>query len=163
MSEAFSSKVFQPALFQFEADFADSLRCIPMCVRYKLDTCGVKLKLPHWNQLTQPDRETLVTLPCTTEPEIAAYRSHLHQLVQAHSNETPSDLPIDPQPDWLNVSTIPDSVQEQGEKVGVQLTLDQWAGLTPIQRFALIKLSRSQHENKNFLPALQEFQLVETA
>ncbi|HEY9298982.1 MAG TPA: nitrate reductase associated protein, partial [Phormidium sp.] len=25
--------------FQFEADFVNSLRCIPMQVRYKLDTC----------------------------------------------------------------------------------------------------------------------------
>ena len=150
-------------IFQFEADFADSLRCIPMCVRYKLDTCGVKLKLPHWNQFTQPERETLLTLPCTTELEIAAYRSHLRQLVQTHCSELPSDLSIDPHPDWLNGSKIPDSVQEQGEKVGVQLTLGQWESLTPIQRFVLIKLSRLQHENKNFLPALQEFHLVETA
>lgn len=31
--------------FQFEADFIQTLRCIPLSVRYKLDTCGVKLKL----------------------------------------------------------------------------------------------------------------------
>jgi hypothetical protein len=31
--------------------------------------------------------------------------------------------------------------------------------LTPLQRFALIKLTRSQHENNNFLPALIEFGL----
>jgi len=31
--------------FQFEADFVDSLRCIPMQVRFKLATCGIKLKL----------------------------------------------------------------------------------------------------------------------
>jgi hypothetical protein len=42
----------------------------------------------------------------------------------------------------------------------VDLTLQQWASLTPLQRFALIKLSRSGHENSNFLPALQEFQLA---
>ncbi len=33
------------SLFQFEADFVASLRCIPIQVRYKLDTCGIKLKL----------------------------------------------------------------------------------------------------------------------
>jgi hypothetical protein len=37
--------------FAFETDFATSLRCIPllrcmpMVVRYRLDRCGVKLKL----------------------------------------------------------------------------------------------------------------------
>lgn len=37
-----------PVFFAFESDFVDSLRCIPMVVRYKLDTCGIKLKLPEW-------------------------------------------------------------------------------------------------------------------
>jgi hypothetical protein len=149
-----------PDFFQFESDFVDSLRCIPMCVRYKLDTCGVKLKLPHWNQLSQTERQTLVELPCETSAEIQTYRSHLHQLVQAHSGETPSDLPIDPHPDWQNAAQIPESVKNQSDSVGVSLALEQWASLTPLQRFALIKLSRSQHENKNFLPALREFHLL---
>jgi hypothetical protein len=28
-----------PVLFKFESDFVDSLRCIPMVVRLKLDLC----------------------------------------------------------------------------------------------------------------------------
>ncbi|MEN9210118.1 MAG: nitrate reductase associated protein [Thermostichus sp. DG02_2_bins_29] len=39
------------------------------------------------------------------------------------------------------------------------ISLDFWKNLEDLQRFALIKLSRSNHENKNFLPALQEFGL----
>ncbi|MBD0342498.1 MAG: nitrate reductase associated protein, partial [Microcoleus sp. Co-bin12] len=35
--------------FEFEADFVEALRCIPMKVRLKLDTCGIKLKLQDWN------------------------------------------------------------------------------------------------------------------
>ncbi|MFM7384388.1 MAG: nitrate reductase associated protein, partial [Microcystaceae cyanobacterium] len=55
--------------FQFEQDFVASLRCIPMLVRMKLDTCGVKLKLTHWHQLDQTERQNLVTWPCTTPAE----------------------------------------------------------------------------------------------
>jgi hypothetical protein len=55
--------------FQFEADFVESLRCVPMQVRYKLDTCGVKLKLPDWNHFSQAERQQLVELPCETETE----------------------------------------------------------------------------------------------
>lgn len=146
--------------FAFEADFTDSLRCIPMIVRYKLDTCGVKLKLPEWNQLGAAERQQLVTLPCETETEVAAYRSQLRQWVTTQSGQPPTDLPIDPQPDWMNASTIPASVQDNAQSVGQAITPEQWATLTPLQRFALIKLSRSQHENRNFLPALQEFALV---
>jgi hypothetical protein len=147
--------------FQFESDFVDSLRCIPMQVRFNLDTCGVKLKLHHWNHLTAEERQALVTAPCNTSAEIETYRSRLHQVVQAHTGETPSDLPIDDHPAWLDATTVPDSVQTQAHSHGVNLTPEQWGRLTPLQRFALIKLSRSQHENKNFVPALKEFQLIE--
>jgi hypothetical protein len=147
-------------IFEFEADFAESLRCIPMQVRYKLDTCGVKLKLTHWNRLSPEERQTLVRRPCTTEAESQDYRSYLHQVVNSHMGEIPSDLPIDPNPAWLNEAIVPESVQEQGQSVGVKIDSAQWASLTPLQRFALVKLSRSQHENKNFLPALREFSIA---
>lgn len=146
--------------FQFESDFVDSLRCIPMQVRFKLDSCGVKLKLPHWHQFTSDERQALVMLPCSTESELQTYRAFLKQLVQDHGGEPPADLPIDDHPVWMDATTVPESVQAKAAEFDLVLTPDQWTTLTPLQRFALIKLSRSQHENRNFLPALQEFQLV---
>jgi hypothetical protein len=110
--------------------------------------------------LSQAERQQLVELPCVTETEIATYRSKLRQLVQSHTGDTPSDLSIDPQPAWMDATIIPDSVRVQAASIGQAIDLEQWAGLTPLQRFVLIKLSRSQHENKNFLPAMQEFHLV---
>lgn len=145
--------------FQFEADFTDSLRCIPMTVRYKLDSCGVKLKLHQWNRFSTAERQQLVDSACDSPAERAAYRSQLIGLIQGQG-ETPSELPVDPQPAWLDSAQIPAEVQEQAASVGQALSLDQWVGLSPLQRFALIKLSRSQHENSNFLPALREFNLV---
>jgi hypothetical protein len=146
--------------FKFEADFVDSLRCIPMQVRMKLDTCGVKLKLQHWHQFTQQERQSLVDMPCTTAEEIETYRQDVQQLVIKHIGTPASDLPVDPQPPWMDATTIPPSIQEKAQEFGISLTSQQWAALTPGQRFALIKLSRPSHENKNFLSALQEFQLV---
>lgn len=146
--------------FQFEADFVDTLRCIPMQVRYKLDTCGIKLKLPHWNQFNTTERQQLVEMPCATATEIQAYRSQLQQMVQAHTGELPADLPTDSHPVWLDATSIPVSVQTQAQSVDCSIPLAKWANLSPLQRFALIKLSRSQHENKNFLPALKEFDLA---
>jgi len=146
--------------FQFEADFVESLRCIPMQVRLKLDTCGVKLKLAQWNNFHAGDRQSLVTLPCETKAEAYAYKLFLQQIIQERTGTTASELTVDPAPEWLNTTTIPASVQAKAAEVGTLLTLTQWAGLTPLQRFALIKLSRSGHENNNFLPALQEFRLV---
>lgn len=147
--------------FQFEADFVDSLRCIPMQVRYKLDTCGIKLKLSDWNHFSQAERETLVDTPFTTEDEIQAYRQSLQELVLKQTGSLPSELPVESHPAWMDETAIPPSVQEKAQEFGVSLTPHQWAGLTPLQRFALIKLSRSSHENRNFLPALEEFHLIE--
>lgn len=146
--------------FQFEDDFVTTLRCIPMSVRYKLDTCGVKLKLSHWSQFSQQERQTLVEKPCTTPEEIQAYRDDLQQLVIHYTQSPASDLAVEPHPAWMNATTIPDSVQEKAQALGIKITLEQWKTLTPVQRFALIKLSRPSHENHNFLPALQEFNLV---
>ena len=146
--------------FKFEADFVDSLRCIPMQVRMKLDTCGIKLKLTHWHQFTQQERQSLVEMPCTTAEEIETYRQYLQQVVIEHTGIPASELPVDPYPAWIDATTIPPSIQEKAQELGVSLTSQQWAALTPAQRFALIKLSRPSHENKNFLPALKEFQVV---
>ncbi|BCL35500.1 nitrate reductase associated protein [Nostoc sp. MS1] len=146
--------------FKFEADFVDSLRCIPMQVRYKLDTCGIKLKLSDWNHMTQVERGALVKLPCSTVTEIQAYQEYLQQLIIKNTGTPPTNLPIEPEPAWLNSSTVPDSIQDKAQEIGLTITLSQWANLTTLQRFALIKLSRSGHENHNFPKAIAEFNLV---
>jgi hypothetical protein len=146
--------------FKFEQDFVASLRCVPMQVRYKLDTCGIKLKLNQWSQFTQVDREALVSEPCDDD-SVLSYQALVRQMIHARTGETASELAIDPAPPWFDSSTIPESVQTKAETVGVTLSPQQWEALEPLKRFALIKLSRSGHENNNFLPALQEFRLVD--
>lgn len=146
--------------FRFESDFVESLRCIPMQVRYKLDTCGVKLKLKHWHEFPQSVRQEAVERPCQTPAEQAHYRTWLQQQAIAHTDLPAKDLPIDDNPPWLNPEEVPSNVVEKAREFNATITLQQWQDLTPLQRFALLKLSRPGHENKNFLPALKEFELV---
>ncbi len=146
--------------FQFEQDFVESLRCIPMQVRLKLDTCGIKLKLPQWHKFSPQERQALVELSCTTESEIKTYRELLQRLVLEHAGVPATDLPVDPNPAWMDATTIPVDTQAAAWELGVKVTPEQWSELTIEQRFALIKLSRSNHENENFLPALKEFHLI---
>ena len=63
--------------FRFEQEFIESLHCIPMIVRFKLDTCGVKLKLMHWNQFTSQEKQVLVNMACETSEEAKLYRDFL--------------------------------------------------------------------------------------
>lgn len=147
-------------IFQFEADFVESLRCIPMVVRYKLDTCGIKLKLDHWNQFSADEKQTLIDKSCHPGTEAIAYRDYLQHLVTAYTGNPAADLPIDPHPLWLDGSKIPEHVQKKAIACNLGLAIEQWAALEPLQRFALIKLSRPSHENRNFLPAAKEFSLI---
>ncbi|MBW4551370.1 MAG: nitrate reductase associated protein [Aphanocapsa sp. GSE-SYN-MK-11-07L] len=48
--------------FQFEADFVESLRCIPIQVRLKLDTCGIKRKVSEWNRFSEESRLNLIEI-----------------------------------------------------------------------------------------------------
>lgn len=146
--------------FQFEADFVGSLQCIPMQVRMKLDNCGVKLKLVHWNKFSQSERQILVDMTCVKLDEIKTYREYLQDLVKSKTGQPAKELAIEPHPPWLNGKLIPDTVQTKAQVSQVNISLEQWSNLSPAQRFALIKLSRPSHENKNFIPALKEFEII---
>lgn len=146
--------------FQFEQDFVASLHCIPMLVRMKLDTCGIKLKLEQWNKFELADRQQLIDQPCNSLAEANDYKQFLTALIAQRTGQSAKALAVDPHPAWENANIVPEAVQTKAASVDQLIQPAQWANLTPIQRFALIKLSRSSHENSNFLPAMQEFGLT---
>ena len=150
--------------FKFEADFVESLRCIPMQVRYNLDTCGVKLKLAHWNGFSEAQKQALVEQSCESAEEAAAYREFLQGLIVAQAGAPAKLLPVEEHPAWLDANPVPREVAMKAEAVGLTISSEnwsaRWAKLSPLQRFALIKLSRPSHENLNFIPAMQEFGIV---
>ncbi|MEY3300341.1 MAG: hypothetical protein RLZZ597_3601 [Cyanobacteriota bacterium] len=148
------------SLFRFELDFADTLHCVPMGVRLKLDTCGIKLSLAQWNQFDRAERQQLIDRPCDQPEAIVAYGNYLATLVDQHHSGPLKTLAVDPHPPWHRADGIPPSVQQRTEVLGLALTVAQWQSLSPLQRFALVKLSRPSHENHNFLPALKEFGLI---
>jgi len=148
-------------LFAFEQDFVDSLRCIPMAVRLKLDVCGIKLSLRQWSRFTQTDRRRLLTTPCVTPAEVAAYHSELADLVMRRAREAARPLAEAPCWQWDDPSRLPVVVCDYARSIGVSPPAgSQWRALTRLQRFALIKLTRDNHDNVNFEPALREFGLV---
>ncbi|WP_236748208.1 nitrate reductase associated protein [Acetobacter aceti] len=145
-------------LFIFEMDFADTLRCIPMVVRMKLDLCGVKLSLRQWSHFTVAERNGLIKHPVESLNERAAYRARLLQLIRMQAGEEPKFLPVVNSGVWQKSDTVPDIILETARLFGEQEpTPDQWCSLSPLQRFALIKLTRPGHDNLNFVPAMREF------
>jgi hypothetical protein len=147
-------------IFDFESDFAGALYCIPMSVRLKLDNVGVKVSLKQWNKLARDERDQLLIRPCNAPADRRAYRDYLVAAIEARTGDKASELAVAEHPEWLDDSRIPVQVSEYfAAESRSPLTLPQWTGLAPLQRYVLIKLTRPGHRNENFLPALREFGL----
>lgn len=144
-------------LFQFERDFQNDLRCIPMVIRHRLDLCGIKLSLKEWVRLGPEGRVELLARAIDEPHDFAAA---VDERVEQCMGAPPARCPIDPDPPWENTHRLPDDVATKAAAEGVSLTAEQWANLTPLQRFALCKLARSNHKNENFLPACREFGIL---
>jgi hypothetical protein len=147
--------------FLFEEDFIEkNVRCIPMIVRFKLDAVGIKLQLSQWSRFAVDDRIRLAVLPCTKENEISQYRAYLEKLIKEYCCDHPTYMTVDHDPEWNITGSIPGVLQNRLNESGYLLTIHQWKELSVLQRFALVKLSRSKHEHKNFPKAMREFGLV---
>jgi len=148
-------------IFEFERDFAGSLRCIPMVVRQKLDIVGIKMTLRQWSRLSREERGGLVNMFCDTDAEQDAYSALVQELILTRTDEPVGYLPPQALEDWRGAGRMPEGVALQAAADGVMApTLEQWARLSPLERFALIKLARSKHDNENFVPALKEFGIL---
>jgi len=147
-----------PALFSFEGDYQTDLRCIPMLVRHRLDECGIKLSLKDWVKLGPQLRATVLT--SAVSKKLEKFADTVEDLVARRTGAPPTRMDIDPAPAWADTQKIPDEVAAKAVAEQVVITPAQWAGLAPLQRFALFKLSRSSHKNENFVPACREFGVV---
>ncbi|MFD2287158.1 nitrate reductase maturation protein NarM [Pedobacter petrophilus] len=147
--------------FNFEEDFMeDNVRCIPMVVRFKMDAAGVKLKLSEWSKFQPEERVKLALMPTNHSETIESYHQYLVTLIAKYTGNTATELDIDQQPAWANLNQIPEMLVEKSNEIELNLSLHQWESLTDIQRFALLKLCRPGHENKNFPKAVKEFGLL---
>ena len=144
--------------FNFEEDFVEkNIRCIPMIVRFKLDACGIKLKLAEWSKMNAEEREDLAMAACETPEGIAHYRDKLTRLVFERTGNAVTSIPVPDHPPWSRTDEIPYTIREKLQETSFDLSLSQWQQLTHLQRFALLKLSYPGHENKNFPRAMVEF------
>ncbi len=147
--------------FKFEEDFIEeNVRCIPMIVRFKLDACGIKMKLNEWSKLTTDERVRLAEDPCHTTAEVQAYRQYVVERIKLRANQEATDLAVDQNPPWARTDDLPSSLSQKLTEANLSVSVRQWNNLDTLQRFALTKLSGSSHESKNFIKAVKEFELI---
>lgn len=149
--------------FQFEEDFIEkNVRCIPMIVRFKMDAAGIKLKLAEWSRFDVEERLILAIKPCTTEEQITGYKNYLADLVVKRTENEATEMEVNKFPVWADTDSVPEPLNEKAKEFGWNITVGQWKSLTDLQRFALTKLYKPGHENKNFPKAIREFGLART-
>lgn len=151
-------------LFEFEQDGRYPLRRIPMVMRFNLDACGIKISLTAWITLSREQREELVCMPCESDYEKNLYRARLAAMLAQHADNPDASIElveVEQAPAWQNRNGLPQDMIDSLQELGLPLpTFAYWSGLSDLQRFALIKLTRSGHKNANLLPAMKEFGLL---
>ena len=141
--------------FAFEHDFIGSWRCIPLCVRRKLDLIGLKLKLNHWLALTQEQRQQLVDWPDERQ-QLNALRDHLRDCTSSMADGMAKNLPPACGEPWQQPNRIPAELIDAAQKQGIELDANTWSELDELERFALCKLARPGHDHHNLPAAFNE-------
>ena len=147
--------------FLFEEDFVEkNIRCIPMIVRFKMDKAGIKLKLAEWSRFSMEERIELAKKTCSNEEEANLYNDYLAALIKKYTGRKATALMVDKNPAWTDTNRVPVVLNEKLKGFGWNISLQQWKGLSNLQRFALLKLCKKGHENNNFPGAMKEFKLL---
>ena len=92
---------------------------------------------------------------------MTAWRGELEELVHRRSTQPVEYMAVETAPLWRDESRVPPQLGEYA--AGAQVSppsAAQRAALSPLQRFALLKLCRAKHDNINFVPAMREFGLL---
>tara|TARA_B100001121_G_scaffold58108_1_gene51275 strand:+ start:267 stop:734 length:468 start_codon:yes stop_codon:yes gene_type:complete len=141
--------------FAFEQDFIGSWRCIPLCVRRKLDLVGLKLKLSHWLEMSREQRQALVDWGDSPE-HLAQMRDQLRAWTASMADGVLKDLPPAQTEPWQLKDQLPHQLLDAARRRGIDLTTQAWMSMRELDRFALCKLARPGHDHHNLEAAFSE-------
>ncbi len=142
--------------FKFEAEIYNSLSCLPMAARRKLDQLGLKIGFDQWQQLSRGERLMICHAPIAAADEIEALRIFVNDVMMAKCGATPKELPAEKRQGVNPPTAVPPQLVESAQKSGVALTQAAWASLDDDERYALIKLGVEKESHK-LKAALAEF------
>jgi hypothetical protein len=130
-----------------------------MAVRRKLDLVGVKLKLVHWSDLDEGERQRLLAWP-DDPAALADLDRWLERRTAAMDAGVAGRLEPARGAPWQQGNEPPEVLLASCRQLGLTLPRHAWGELDELQRFALVKLSHPGHEHRNLPRALAEFGLV---
>ena len=143
--------------FRFEAEIYESLSCLPMAARRKLDAVGIKLHLAQWERLGRGERLMICHAPADSEDERNALRTFIEEVALARTGSPAKILPNDARRSANPPNHPSQALVQHAQAFGFELNDKAWAILDDDQRYALIKLGDSETPSHNLELALQEF------
>ena len=141
--------------FQFEAEVYESLSCLPMVARRKLDELGIKIGFDDWGQLSRGERLMICHAPIASEDERGALRYFIDEVMTRHGGKL-KELPESKRQGLKPPAAVPPRLVESAQADGIALTQDAWSGFDDDQRYVLIKLGVEKQSHK-LQAALAEF------
>src|SRR5713101_3569857 len=123
--------------FEFEAEIYESLSCLPMAARRKLDLIGLKIGLQQWQQLSRGERLMICHAPASMPDECEALRLFLHEAAVARSGSPPRPLSEESRRDAEPPAEPPPPLVANANVLGVTLTAQEWERLDGDERYAL--------------------------
>jgi hypothetical protein len=79
--------------FKFEAEVYESLNCLPMAARRKLDAVGIKLHLAQWEQLGRGERLMICHASADSHEERSALRTFIEEIALVRTGSPAKILP----------------------------------------------------------------------
>jgi hypothetical protein len=142
--------------FDFEAEIYQSLSCLPMAARRKLDRLGLKISLEQWQRLSRGERLMICHAPASTPDECEALRLFIGEVAVARSGLPPRPLSDESRKEAEPPAEPPPPLVTNAKEFGVALTAREWDRLDDDERYALIKLGGAPRPSHNFKAALHE-------
>ena len=141
--------------FNFEDDFIKDLRCIPLCVRRKLDLIGIKLKLTHWQEFNLIEKTKIVNWP-DTKKELFELKIFIKKITSNSKYGEAKEIEISSNQPSQDKNIVPEQVIKSALERGINISIEKWRNLNELDRFAFCKLIRPNHEHRNLDKALVE-------
>jgi cyclic pyranopterin phosphate synthase len=116
--------------FAFE-DPNPGLSLLPLAARRALDVAGLKLSLEAWRTLSLDERRLLAAAGSGTNVAVATV-----ERIALNARPAPERVAPEPDPEAL----VPE-LGDGGRRAELELA---WPSLTPLERYALVKLARSK-------------------
>jgi hypothetical protein len=142
--------------FNFEAEIYQSLNCLPMAARRKLDRLGLKISLEQWQRLSRGERLMICHAPAITPEECDALKLFLEEVSVARTG-----IPLNPLSDQSRKEAEPppeppEALVANAQALGVAVNKRKWEQLDDDERYALVKLGSTPRPSHNFKAALDE-------